>query len=80
MSGGSPFLLSSIAVTAQPTLGSVSIPGNGTIIYTAFPSSTGTDYFSYTITNAGGSVSNEGLVTVEVICAGGDGSAVVCNA
>ena len=80
LSGGSPFLLSSIAVTAQPTLGSVTIPGDGTIIYTAFPFSSGTDYFSYTVTNAGGSVSNEGLVTVEVICAGGDGTATVCNA
>jgi hypothetical protein len=46
--------------------------------YTADPDFTGTDSFTYTVTNTNGEVSNVATVTITVVCAGQNNSISVC--
>jgi len=59
-----------VTITESPESGSVSIyPTTGVITYTPAPRTCGEDRFAYTVADDDGAVSNEGEVTVLVICA-----------
>jgi hypothetical protein len=58
--------LTSVAITTQPTLGTVSVGTDGTVNYTSTGTTAGTDTFQYTIKNSGGAVSAPATVTVAV--------------
>jgi hypothetical protein len=77
--GSALFLLNSITILTQPTKGFCSTPGDGTIIYTPFPNAEGADVFTYTVRNVQGSVSNEAIVQVEILCAGVDTNVLICS-
>ncbi|WP_417711751.1 Ig-like domain-containing protein, partial [Pseudoalteromonas ardens] len=56
-----------IAVATQPTKGSVAIDQNaGTLVYTPSANETGTDSFTYTITDSEGSTSEPATVSVTI--------------
>ncbi|RLE37492.1 hypothetical protein DRJ12_02790, partial [Candidatus Acetothermia bacterium] len=59
-----------VTITESPESGSVSVhPTTGVITYTPAPRTCGEDRFAYTVADDDGAVSNEGEVTVLVICA-----------
>jgi large repetitive protein len=61
--------LSSVEITSNPSLGSVSVhPSSGLVSYMPDPLSCGDDSFSYTIADDDGGVSNEASVTIAVLC------------
>src|SRR5690606_17232941 len=49
-----------------PTFGAVTVNGNGTVTYVHDGSETTSDTFRYTIEDAAGNVSNEGVVTIGI--------------
>ena len=55
-----------ITVVAPPTLGTVTPNGDGTVDYTPDPDAAGTDVFTYTLTDAAGTVSAPAVVTIIV--------------
>lgn len=79
LGNGSPLKNTSIVITAAPTLGTVTLLGDGTADYTANEGESGADTFSYTIQNAFGKTSNEAVVTVTISCAGADVEYALCD-
>ncbi len=59
--------LASIAITQQPTSGTVSVNNNGTVTYTNNSGAAATDSFQYTIRDQQGNVSNVATVAVSVV-------------
>lgn len=54
-------------VVRTPTRGHVRIEDDGTFVYTPKENKVGSDSFTYTVTDAGGSVSNEATVSIEIL-------------
>jgi cyclophilin family peptidyl-prolyl cis-trans isomerase len=64
---GSAIAPATVAITSQPSFGSVSVNASGVAVYTHNGASTSTvDTFRYTVQNAKGGVSNEALVTINI--------------
>jgi hypothetical protein len=61
--------LTSVTLVTQPTLGTVTVNGDGTVTYTSTGTTAGTDSFQYTIKNAAGVVSNIATVSVTITSA-----------
>jgi len=62
--------LTSIAITQQPTSGTVTVNSNGTVTYTNTSTSTATtDTFKYTIDDDAGTTSNAATVTITITAA-----------
>ena len=78
-STNSPIKLNSITIVTAPTKGTVTIPGDGTVLYTPNIGQTGADQFTYTIKNAAGSVSNTATVDIDIHCAGTSTTVNICN-
>ena len=57
---------SSVAVATQPTHGTVAVQTGGAILYTPNTGYTGSDSFTYHVTDSNGNTSNNGLVNVTV--------------
>lgn len=79
VANGAPFLNNTLTITQAPTKGTLTLPGDGTVIYTAFFNVTGSDTFKYTIDNAYGKTSNEATVTITINCAGSSATTTLCN-
>jgi hypothetical protein len=75
----SPLQPESLVITTTPTLGAVVNNGDGTITYTPNQNAAGADSLKYTVKNLAGRTSNEGTVTINVVCAGGDVAVKLCN-
>lgn len=76
---GTPIQPSTAYLTTTPTKGTLSTLVNGVITYTPGSGQTGTDTFKYKVKNLSGIDSNEGTVTVNIVCAGGDNLVKLCN-
>ncbi|TWU66701.1 tandem-95 repeat protein [Crateriforma conspicua] len=55
---------SSIEITSQPSFGSLEVRPNGTIIYTPFAGTSGTDSFTYTVADESGLRSQPATITL----------------
>lgn len=75
----------SIQIVTQPAVGSLIVPGDGTVIYYAPALYTGTVTFEYTVSNNNGGssgqtgTSNTATVTIQVICGGENANITVCQ-
>lgn len=76
---GAPIQPTSVTIVTAPTKGTIINPLDGTIIYTPLAGQTGTDTFTYTVSNLASQVSNEATVTIDITCAGEDAFISVCN-
>ena len=65
-STGSQVQPNTVAIASAPAHGSVSTPGDGTIIYTPSNGFSGSDSFTYTFADSSGLISNAATVTVAV--------------
>jgi len=74
-----------IIITEQPSVGTLNLVGDGTVIYYAPEAYSGTVTFKYTVANNNGGdsgetgTSAEATVTVQVICSGEDAVIVTCQ-
>lgn len=64
--GNGTLNLASLALASSPTKGAISIPGDGTVIYTPNPGQSGADSFFYTIADGDGNISAQGLVAITI--------------
>lgn len=74
-----PFDVTTIGIVDYPTKGTVSLPDNGTVVYIPNVGETGTDTFTYSVSDTSGGVSNVATVTIDIICAGESNSVVTCQ-
>lgn len=61
-----PVSQGTVAITSGPAHGSVSVSAAGVVTYTPDANYSGPDSFTYTVTDAGGAVSNEATVAITV--------------
>src|SRR5439155_18877212 len=61
--------LTSIAITQQPTSGTVTVNNDGTVTYTNNGATAATDSFKYTIDDDNGTTSNAATVSITVTAA-----------
>jgi len=73
---GSDFDPNTLTITEQPSVGTLNVVGDGTVVYYAPESYSGTVTFKYTVSNNNGGdsgetgTSNEATVTIQIICSG----------
>lgn len=79
LGNGAPLVNSSIKVVSSPSKGVATVIGDGTIVYSANPGSSGADSFTYTVENTNGKVSNAATVNITINCAGTDTFVTLCN-
>ncbi|TBR43115.1 glycoside hydrolase family 5 [Marinomonas agarivorans] len=66
------------SITSQPNHGSLTIVGPN-VEYTPDSGYTGSDSFSYTVTDNSGAISNPQMVSIAVVSAGGVGNTAACE-
>jgi hypothetical protein len=78
--GGSPLDITSIQIIIPPSNGSITIPNDGTVVYTPNPNFVGADQFRYHVSNSFGvQTPTPAVVDIDVICSGTDGALSVCS-
>ncbi|SHE88379.1 DUF7507 domain-containing protein, partial [Pedobacter caeni] len=65
--GNSDIVPGSTTIITQPKNGTVKVNTDGTVTYTPNPGYTGTDEFTYTVTDKNGQISNPAKVTLTVV-------------
>lgn len=70
---------STVIISTQPTEGSVAVATNGTIQYTPSSTTEGNVTFGYRVQDNNGQLSNESIVTINVICAGNSRTVSLCG-
>ncbi|WP_158622520.1 Ig-like domain-containing protein, partial [Pedobacter sp. KBW06] len=65
--GNSDIVPGSTTIITQPKNGTVKVNADGTVTYTPNPGYTGTDEFTYTVTDKNGQISNQAKVTLTVV-------------
>lgn len=56
----------SLQITLQPAFGSVSVQGDGTLVYTPFPGFRGSDTIRYTVADETGARSEQATITIDM--------------